>query len=205
VTDTFELASTFTRAMSRPVVVSDIDGIIADWVSSACQAVNAHFGTSYTPMVFWQWRGPFSDEERAWLADERHSDSAFWMALSPFDEMIETLHTLAIAGYRLVLSSEAPADQRGARTAWLQYHEVPYNELYLVGTGGKVALCSQATASNPIVLIDDCPDRWMDCATIEGVEIFCPRRSYTPEIPSEKNVTLYDRPSQLPELIAALG
>jgi hypothetical protein len=205
VTDTFELASIFTSAMTRPMVVSDIDGILANWVTAACQAVNAHFGTHYTPMVWWQWHGPFSDEERTWLHDERFSDAAFWMSLAPIDEMITALHTLAIAGYRIVLSSEAPAEQRGARTAWLEYYEVPYNELYLVGAGGKVALCAQASTDNPIVLIDDSPDRWVDCAPYPGVHILCPRTAYTPEMPSESNVTIFDRFNQVPALVSAIG
>jgi hypothetical protein len=196
-----DLSGVFTAAMARPTVVSDIDGIIADWVSAACEAVNGHFGTGYTPMVWWSWAGPFSAEERDWLTTERHADSAFWMSLSPFGEMVDTLHELAALGYRLVLSSEMPAEQRAARTAWLEWHDVPYNELYLIGTGGKVALCSQSSDEYPVTLIDDNPQRWVDCALYPGVEILCPRRTYTPEIASERNVALYDHPTEIVGLI----
>lgn len=200
-----DLTAVFTQAMRRPSIICDIDGIIADWVSAACEAVNGHFGTSYTPMVWWQWAGPFSDEERAWIAAERHTDPAYWMSLSPNEDMIESLHELAAEHYPLTLSSEAPPEQRGARTAWLEYHNVPYNQLYLVGPGGKASLCATHSEENPAILIDDNPQRWVDCGQMPGISILTPRTSYCPELPSEPNVTLFDSFSEVPGLVAALA
>ena len=197
------LSSVFTQAMLRPTVICDIDGILADYVSAACEAVNGHFGTSYTPMVWWSYRGPFSAEQYDWLVTERFSDGAFWMSESPHYDAIGALHDLAVGGYRIVLSSEAPVEQKAARTAWIEHYGVPYNELYLVGPGGKAELCAAHGAENPAVLIDDNPARWSDCAR-GGVWVFTPRTSYTPsEIPP--NVEVFERFGEIPSLVASVS
>jgi hypothetical protein len=198
-----DLSSVFAQAMSRPTIISDIDGVLANYVSAACEAVNGHFATQYTPMAWWSYRGPFSADEYDWLVSERFGDGAFWMAESPHYDAIAALGALGAQGYHLIISSEAPAEQRSARVAWLEHYEVPYNELYLVGPGGKAELCAGFDAEHPAVLIDDNPARWVDCAH-EGIEILCPRTPYCPVIASEPNVTIFDRFSEVPSLVAAL-
>lgn len=190
--------------MLRPTVIFDIDGVLANFCSAACEAVNGAFGTSYTPMVWWSYRGPFSADEHAWLVDERFVDGAFWMAESPHYDAIGAAHDLAVAGYRLVVSSEAPAETKAARVAWIEHYQVPHNELYFIGSGGKAALCAMHSPTNPAILIDDNPDRWTDCAG-DGVEVLCPRTSYTPDSAPPPHVTIFDRFSEIPELVTQLS
>lgn len=199
-----DLASVFTQAMSRPTIICDIDGVLANFCSAACEAVNAHFGTSYTPMIWTTFRGPFNDEEHDWMVEERFSSGAFWMSESPNHDAIGALHQIASAGYRIVVSSERPSEQRPASTVWLEYYQVPLNEVYLIGPGGKVALCAQHGPDNPAVLIDDSPARWADCAK-DGVEILCPRTGYTPNSDGVAHVQVFDHFGQIPELVAGLG
>jgi hypothetical protein len=199
-----DLSSLFTQAMTRPTIICDVDGVLANFCSAACEAVNAHFGTSYTPMIWTTYRGPFNDEEHAWLVSERFTDAAFWMSESPNRDAIGALHQLATAGYRIVVSSERPAEQSAASIVWLEFYRVPLNQVYLIGPGGKVALCSEHGPDNPAILIDDSPERWTDCAG-EGVEILCPRTGYTPDSDGVAHVQVFDHFHQIPELVAEMG
>ena len=183
-----DLASVFLEALTRPVVICDIDGILADYESGACEAVNGHFGTSYSPMAWWEWDPPFAPDECEWLWSERHTDPAFFMAMSPHRDAIATLTHLVQLDYRITVSSERPVEAAAATVAWLDFYGVPRNDTHLQGAGGKVALCSQHGPSNPAVLIDDSPRRWVDCAG-PGVNIL----AYIPPHPH------FARPLQYPE------
>lgn len=203
-TETFEMmaadpAEAFLEAFSRPRVVCDIDGVLADYCSAACEAVNGHFNTAYTPMIWTSYAGPFNPAEYDWLTAERFSDDAFWMAEAPNPAAIWALNRLAEAGYEIVVSSERPATAAGATVAWLQFHQVPSNDVHLVGPGGKVALCGEART----VLIDDSPARWSDCAGPECT-VLSPRTPYTVETRGYDHVVLFSSYFDVPGLVKGI-
>jgi uncharacterized HAD superfamily protein len=190
----------FLAALNRPTIICDIDGVLCDYASGACAAVNARFGTSYLPSMFTTYTGPFTQTERDWLYEERFADGAFWAALSPDTEAIAALRRLAV-DHPTILSSERPSVVKDATTAWLELYGVPNDAIYLVGPGGKRQIVDQYE-DRTLILIDDNPARWLDCAR-PNVTILTPSRPWVPA-PVGYAVTIFQNWDQVEDMLADL-
>lgn len=169
----------FARAAARPLIVSDIDGILADYVSGACIAVDAAWSKHYTPGTWTTYRGQMTAEERAWLAKLREDSGAFWLSLSACQAAIAALRTLSAQGFQVVIASDRPQRQAAATVTWLEQNEVPYADLVLSGEGGKEALADRCSETARAVFLEDNPARWLTLSR-PGVQCWCPRLRYTP-------------------------
>jgi hypothetical protein len=190
----------FLAALNRPTIICDIDGVLCDYVAGACAAVNTRFGTSYLPAMWTTYGGPFNRTEREWLTMERYPDGAFWAALSPDTEAIAALRRLAV-DHPTILSSERPSIVKDATTAWLELYGVPNDAVYLVGPGGKRAIVDQYE-DRQLVLIDDSPGRWLDCAR-PNVTILTPAKPWVPA-PVGYDVTIFQSWDEVEELLGDL-
>lgn len=190
----------FLAALNKPTIICDIDGVLCDYAGAACASVNARFGTSYLPSMFTTYQGPFNKTERDWLYEERYGDGAFWAAMSPDTEAIAALRRLAEV-HPTIVSSERPTAAKEATTAWLELYGVPNDALYLVGPGGKRAIVDQYQ-DRQLVLIDDNPARWLDCAR-PNVTILTPSRTWVPE-PVGYPVTVFQSWDDVEDLLGDL-
>ena len=166
----------FTESLSRPLIVCDVDGILAYFVQAACLAVNLAFGSAYTPEQWTTYRGPLSAEQHGWLNQQMDSPT-FWATIAPDQEAAMMLRLLARDGYGIIIATDRPSDMRLVTQRWLELWRIPYDGL-LVGPGSKERLAQEHGPDNPMILIDDNPAK---CLTVPrpGVEVWTIRRPYT--------------------------
>lgn len=155
-------ARAFLAQVSRPRVVCDIDGTLAERDLCACCALNARFGTSYT---YEEITAPGSrwiddDDAREWYKERRH-DPVFLSNLAPYQDAQWALWSLRQGGYHVTVSSDREAELEDVSRAWLDQWGIGYDEVQ-VGDGAKATLASAASPAAPVVFFDDNPERAVD-------------------------------------------
>jgi hypothetical protein len=176
-----DLGALFAAEATRPLVVCDIDNVLAYQAEAVCTAVNARFGTSYLVerMTTYPVANLLEPEQRQWLVAASVRDP--WILnMAPDREAIAALNTIRRSGHRIVIASDRPAQCAAATVRWLDAHQVPRDDQILNGPGSKqraLAACGPAT---PGILADDDPSKWLTIAR-PGVEVWCPRRPWTPQ------------------------
>jgi hypothetical protein len=186
-----DLGSIFAAEATRPLVVCDIDNVLAWHAEAVCIAVNARFGTSYlvSRMTAYPFNSMLEMEQARWLA--QHTSRDPWIAnLAPDHEAIAALTAIQAAGNRLIVSSGRPAETAAATGKWLDCWQVPRDGTRLEGPGSKQAALAGCGPATPGVLIDDDPRKWLTVAR-PGVEVWCPSRPWTPQRRSYPNVRVF--------------
>lgn len=155
-------ARAFLAQVSRPRIVSDIDGTLAERDLCACCALNARFGTSY---IYEDITAPGSkwiddDEARDWYKARKH-DPVFLGNLAPYQDAQWALWSLRQGGYHVTVSSDREAELADVSRAWLDQWGIGYDDIR-IGDGEKAAIASAASAADPVVFFDDNPDRAVD-------------------------------------------
>jgi hypothetical protein len=177
-----DLGAVFAAEVSRPpqpLVVCDVDNVLAWHAEAVCIALNARFGTSYlvTQMTAYPLATMLEAEQAAWLA--QYTERGSWCAnLAPDHEAIAAMAAIRGTGHRVTISSDRPAQVADATTAWLDYWQVQRDGDLLQGPGSKQAALAASAA--PAVLVDDDPRKWLTVAR-PGVGVWCPARPWTPQ------------------------
>lgn len=172
----------FLQVAERPVIVSDIDGVIGFLTETTVTALNAHFGTSLV----------VSDMTSYWIEDTLPAEQSRWLTaqfargvtyanVAPDYSAIAALTALHDAGYHVIVSSDRPPDTTAAATgAWLAKWRVPHDEVRLLGRGGKKQVLSTYGPHKPAILFDDDPAKAVTVAR-DGVQVWSPARPWTPK------------------------
>lgn len=189
----------FKQTMGQPLIVCDIDGVLAFLAESIFGALNAMFGTMYdahTFKAYWV-EGSLpraqSDWLKAWL------DNPFaYVNLAPDLPAIQSINRLMDAGYDVVIATDRPVSAEGITARWLDRWSVKFNDLK-VGPGGKDALAQAHGPENPMILFDDSPER-LHLAR-PGVQVWQPKRPWTVRTDSDY-VTVFD---DWAKMLAAMG
>lgn len=175
-----DLGKLFAAELARPLVVSDIDNVLAWHAEAVCNALNARFGTSYlvARMTAYPLAALTGPEQDRWLAS--YMTRGPWIAnLAPDHAAISALAAVRAAGSPVVVSSDRPAQVAEATAAWLDYWRVPRDSTVLNGPGSKSTALAGCGPDRPGVLIDDDPRKWLTVARA-GVEVWTPSRPWTP-------------------------
>lgn len=178
--DSVDPADLFAAAAARPTIVCDIDGVLAWTAEAILTALNARFGlsllveqmTSYSPAAL------VSREQAAWL-DRQLQWGPFYANLAPDHHALDALDTLHTAGFELTVCTERPDTAQTATSRWLSTWDVPHDRFAMPGRGGKPGVLAPYGPTNPAVLIDDDPSKWLTVAR-GGVPVWTPSRPWTP-------------------------
>lgn len=175
-----DLGALFAAEAARPLVVCDIDNVLAYQAEAACTAVNSRFGTSYltSMMATYPVANLFEAEQRQWF-NAQAARGPWILNLAPDREAVGMLGRIRGGGNRVVISSDRPPAAANATVKWLDAYAVPRDGQVLDGPGSKRAALAVSGPTSPAVLIDDAPDKWLTIARA-GVEVWCPRRPWTP-------------------------
>jgi hypothetical protein len=175
-----DLGALFAAEAARPLVVCDIDNVLAFHAEAVCVAVNARFGASYllARMTAYPIARLLPSEQAAWLSAHTARDP-FLLNLAPDHAAISALGTVRDAGHRIVIASDRPAAVADTTTAWLDQYAVPRDGQVLQGPGSKRTALAASSPASPAVLIDDDPAKWLTIAR-PGVQVWCPARPWTP-------------------------
>jgi hypothetical protein len=136
----------------------DVDGLIADFLAGAFDYVAAQGGNRYSAKDVTAWRvsgSLISDADRALFhhfveAPESYGD----LPLMP--GALEGIQTLKRTGARVVVASHAPPGALPYRQAWLDRHQIPYDDI-LVSPNAKVECLERYAPEGPILFLDDDP------------------------------------------------
>ncbi|HWW87038.1 MAG TPA: hypothetical protein VNZ26_25755, partial [Vicinamibacterales bacterium] len=152
----------FMTEISRPRIVCDIDGTLAERDLAALVAINSKFDTAFRYRDMTATQGDWIEDKdiRKWYA-KHHHDPIFLLDLPPYDEAIWALWSLHSGGYHVTIASDREADLLPLSTDWLDEHGVQYDAVR-VGDGEKLALAQGASPQEPVVFIDDNPARAED-------------------------------------------
>lgn len=168
----------FFHELSRPLVVSDVDNVLAFHAEAVCCALNARFGTNRTPPGFTAWPFPLPPDEGAWL--ERFSSRDSWAAsMAPDFKAIAALNAIRAAGCPVTVASDRNPLIADATRDWLDSWGVERDGSVLNGPGSKRAALASRGPGSPGVLVDDDPRAWLTTART-GVEVWSPKRPWTP-------------------------
>jgi uncharacterized HAD superfamily protein len=156
-------ARAFLAQVSKPRVVCDIDGTLAERDLCAVCALNARFGTAYT------YESITSPHAKDWIDDEdaldwykkRRHDPVFLGNLAPYQDAQWALWSLRQGGYHVTVSSDREAELEGISKAWLDQWGIGYDDVQ-VGEGMKAKLAAEASAQQPVAFFDDNPNRAAD-------------------------------------------
>jgi uncharacterized HAD superfamily protein len=172
----------FAAALARPVLAWDIDGTLAFAGEAVCTALNARFGTHYRAATepAPQMKGYLTAEQHAWLHGQR-ADIAANMA--PDLDALRVLRAARRAEHTTILCSARHEALRQVTIDWLNQWRAPYDQLLLTGdASGKIAALAPYGPDRPAVLLDNDP-AYQIAVPRPGVEVWAPRRSYTPSVP----------------------
>ncbi len=183
--------SSFADRMARPVVVCDIDGVLARFADAACTAVNARFGSSWRYGDWTSYKGPFDPKQHRFMEDELFVSDGFWASIAPDTEAIAALRRLA-SEHVVVVVSNRPKTAKKVTAVWLDVNRVPYTDVEVLGSDPKGPVAQRWGERSGAVLVDDNPARWLDCANLPGVCLVCPRRPWTPDAAGYSGVTAVD-------------
>jgi hypothetical protein len=175
-----DLGAVFAAEVTRPLVVCDIDNVLAFQAEAACTAVNARFGASYltSRLTAYPLTNLLEPEQRDWLT--AHTTREPWIAnLAPDREAMRALAAIRDTRHRVLVASDRPATVADATAKWLDANQVPRDGQVLGGPGSKRTALAANNPASPAVLIDDDPAKWLTIAR-PGVEVWCPQRPWTP-------------------------
>jgi len=176
-----DLGAVFAAEATRPLVVCDIDNVLAQEVEAGCTAVNARFGSSHlvSDMRAYPYVNLFEPDQKRWLLAQSARDP--WILnLAPDREAIAALRTVRASGHRVLIASDRPASTAPATEKWLDASAVPRDGQILDGPTSKTMALAARGPMNPAVLIDDDPAKWLTIAR-PGVDVWTPIRPWTPQ------------------------
>jgi len=168
----------------RPVLVFDCDGILSFTSEAICTALNARFGTTYSPASQGFFPGSLRadrlpDAQGAWIAGEIRQP-AFVSACAPDFHAMDVLRDAFEAGYECCVATERDPSLKEATARWLHDWGAPPVEVHATGHGQKPAfMAGRYGPARPAVLIDDSPLAQVSIAG-PGVQVWSPQRPYTP-------------------------
>jgi hypothetical protein len=182
-TDPFEAyrKTPFLKAATRPLIVSDIDNVLAFYSEAALQAVNANYTKHYRIDQWTTYKGPFTPQEQNYLQKLRDTNLEFFFNMAPDFHALDALDAIGAMGYTIQLKTNRPQSVAAATTNWLSYWNIHFSDIVLHGPAGVHEIAEQHNEADPMILIDDNPARWLDIPG-PGREVFCPRRAYTPKM-----------------------
>lgn len=174
-------AEAFSARAARPVLISDIDGVLAFLTETITTALNAHFGTNVvvSQMHNYWIEQDLPSAQRAWL-EHQFQRGVFYENCAPDYAAIAALGAMHLDGYHVIVSSDRPAHTRPETDRWLAEWRVPHDEVVINGPGSKKALVAAHGPEHPAVLFDDDPSKATTIAR-PGVEVWSPQRPWTPK------------------------
>jgi hypothetical protein len=178
---------------SRPVLVWDVDGVLAFTAEALTAALNARFGTAYSPQSQGFFTGRISraalpPEQAEWLVRQFGS---IVPSMAPDWHAADTMTTAAAAGYPTVIVTERSPELAGPTRQWLSDWGIAPPPLSAVGPGQKPAwMAARFGPASPAVLIDD---NALVRRTIArpGVETWLPARPYNSPAPERVHTRLF--------------
>lgn len=179
--ESVSLAAEFLAIARRPIVVTDIDGVLAFLTEVICTALNARFDLdlSVAEMTTYRIEDLLPADQRAWL-EAQFQRGSFYDDAPPDFHAIDALGAIRAAGLHTVVASDrAPDPTRVTTERWLKRWDVSYDELGLYGRGGKQRILAEYGPEHPAILIDDDPAKAVTIAR-PGVQVWSPRRPWTP-------------------------
>lgn len=173
----------------RPALIFDVDGILSFTAEALCTALNAKFGTGYSPQGQSFFPGTLLIHklpagQAGWLTEQmRHP--AFIAAYAPDFHALDCLRDAWDAGYTVLIATERAPELQDATEAWLRDWGAPPVPVNTVGHGNKPGwLAARYGPQNPGALIDDNPAVEITVAR-PGIDVWAPRRPYTPSVPRD--------------------
>jgi uncharacterized HAD superfamily protein len=153
----------FLSQLSRPRVVCDIDGTLAERDVATCLVLNAKFNTDYR---YADIRSPNAED---WIKEPRvqqwweryHHDPRFLSNLTPYQDAMWALWSLRSGGYHVTIASDREAALEAVSVAWLKTWGIDYDDVR-IGDDQKLAIAQDASPTEPVVFFDDNPARAAD-------------------------------------------
>jgi hypothetical protein len=175
-----DLGAVFVAAASVPLVVCDVDNVLAFEAQAVCTALNARFGTNRTTGTLTAYPfGPLlHPDEAQWLAAFTARD-AWALNITPDRDAIRALAAIKDTGHSVVIASDRPAPLGDATGAWLAANGAGGCGTRLGGPGSKSTALAGCSPDSPGILLDDDPRCWLTVARA-GVQVWSPKRPWTP-------------------------
>ena len=175
---------------TRPVLVWDVDGILAFTAEALTGALNSMFGATYSPLSQSFFPGTLITarlpvEQAAWVSG-LFREAPFLATFAPDFHAIDVLCDAFDAGYECRVVTERHPLMRDITVEWLASWGVPASvTVEAVGHGNKPPVLIDAYGpDNPAVLLDDNPAVQLSVAR-PGIEVWTPDRPYTPTLGRE--------------------
>lgn len=173
----------FSNAYDRPTLVFDLDGVLAFLAESLCSALNAKFDASYQAhaLTVYRLEDVIPRVQADWLVTQ-FGQPQLYANSAPDLHAIDVVCDAQQAGYVVRIASDRRvAPLEGVTREWLSRWGVAYDDLHLLGPGGKVAFMQQFNRRKPAVLIDDDPVKQVTIPK-PGVQVWTPIRPWTPDV-----------------------
>ena len=177
-------------------IAVDLDGVLANTISSVCKIVNERYSTQFEPSSFVRWR--------AWEIAQIPKDEFFqildqawynWRTIPPTEEKIgEKLRPLRPLGRVDIVTGRSP-DTVPSALSWLSEHDVQFDSF--VRTDSVVEKVELAYD----VFIDDSPDLMTEIASSphkSGIVYTQPWNKDTPELNRIHRANQWD---EIPKLV----
>lgn len=194
----------FVQALSRPLIVFDIDGVVAIFAEAALGAVNAHYGSSFTTqdMRGYWFQDNLPPEWKDWV-EGLFKRPEFYANIAPDYAAIAALQALSRAGYVLCCATDRPAESRSVTQDWLGKWGVPHDGLIMQGHDTKKNVAALHNPADPMLLIDDDPSKIE--VVKPGVDLAVPLRPWTPPDIGSDQITVFDNWSVLLNKLGVKG
>lgn len=108
----------------------DVDGVLADHLGGFLREYRERTGITLAPedLHTWDVRLPRSDDTLKRLVDDRLAEETFLAQLDPIPDAPAGMRRLARDDHELVIVTHRPPDTHPTTKAWLDEHDIPYDD-----------------------------------------------------------------------------
>lgn len=177
----------FAAELSKPRVVCDIDGTLAERDLPALVAINSKFDTHFRYHDMTERNMDWCPDKkiRKWYEKHKH-DPIFLVDLPPYEDAIWALWSLRSGGYNVTIASDREPELLQISKEWLAEQGIQYDDIR-IGEGEKERLAETASPDNPMVFFDDNPKRTEDLPR-PGVVVYLLDRPWNQDVQTNANV-----------------
>ena len=173
------------KALVKPDLLFDIDGVLGMLTETIVTALNSHFGTSLvvSNMTNYWIESVISPAMSDWLTAQ-FEEPVLYENIAADLAGIAAVQALHADGFKVIISSDRPANTQNATIRWLKKWNIPYDQLFINGPNSKLKVADRHNQKQPLIAFDDDPRKGDPknprCLVAPGIQVWSPERPWTP-------------------------
>ncbi len=151
----------YPEVKSAPLIVVDVDGVLADQVTPILESINKKFGSKYikSDIRSWDQPLPLAKTDIKIAIESSHVDPSYIASMKPIQDAQKVISELSRYFEITIATNRTPVADKPSKQ-WLRKNNIPYDHYINTSVMGKGAAKGK-------LLIDDYPNNIVDFLSAE--------------------------------------